>query len=506
MNTTSYSKYIISLLDINNEEKMKFNLNLLELSFLGKDLHTVPIYHYPMLILEFLEGNYTTTELFAKNDILVNGKQSFDDYIVIDDNNLNIGEIENMTEITSINDDDYEVQPKKKAARNASVANINLDLLKEISKNMGNKNNVADKKKSIFINRAPDLDLTKTPSDKDKNKISEKENKKDKKNKKKKNKKKPETKEKKIDSYNFSDYFDLYTDKILIFRDKENQEMSNIKKEVNITAKIKNYKNIIESYKRKYRLNEIEREIEFYKNKDKDINDIKQKIKEIINNKKRILSELNESIKGYKIKYTELKTNNHNNLTPLIAKQQLLYDSFLNKKIVEICFVFFNKKIKNLYLIPEIFLHPIKSDNSDLCKKRIEFYNNNKKKISSMMGHITQMMIYMSKCFDIPLRYPLWLNGAKSFIFKGKNKEKDFLPLHCDLKRDDKYINFEAGLNYLKNDFKEILNFCSMYPEIIPENENLKFEKENEDSFFTYFIIFNTCLSNFIKNIQKMFE
>ena len=62
------------------------------------------------------------------------------------------------------------------------------------------------------------------------------------------------------------------------------------------------------------------------------------------------------------------------------------------------------------------------------------------------------------------------LNGAKSFIIKGKNREKDFLPLHCDLKRDDKFLNFESGLIYLKNDFKEIINFCSMYPEIISVN------------------------------------
>ena len=75
---------------------MNFNLNLLELSFLGKELYNVTIYHYPMLILEFMDGNYTTTELFLKNDFLINGydsiqlisKESSGSNV---DDNLNIG-------------------------------------------------------------------------------------------------------------------------------------------------------------------------------------------------------------------------------------------------------------------------------------------------------------------------------------------------------------------------------------------------------------------------------
>ena len=124
------------------------------------------------------------------------------------------------------------------------------------------------------------------------------------------------------------------------------------------------------------------------------------------------------------------------------------------------------------------------------------------------MGYITQLIIYISKCFDIPIRYPLLLNGAKSFIIKEKkDKEKDFLPLHCDLKRDDKFLNFESGLNFLRNDFKEIIKFCSMYPEIITENEFNIYNRDNDDySFFKLFMTFNHCLCDFINIIQKMFE
>ena len=104
--------------------------------------------------------------------------------------------------------------------------------------------------------------------------------------------------------------------------------------------------------------------------------------------------------------------------------------------------------------------------------------------------------------------YPLCLMAAKSFVVRGKkDKDKDFLPLHCDLKRDDKYGNFETGLSYLKKDFNEIINFCSMFPQIISENEyNKIYNNKEENAFFYFFINFNHCLLQFIKNVQKMFE
>ena len=93
---------------------MNFNLNLSELSFLGKELYNVTIYHYPMLILEFMDGNYTTTELFLKNDFLIYGhdiqlitKESSGSTVSNVDDNLNIGSfLESLPDVYSINDDD----------------------------------------------------------------------------------------------------------------------------------------------------------------------------------------------------------------------------------------------------------------------------------------------------------------------------------------------------------------------------------------------------------------
>ena len=88
---------------------MKFNLNLLELSFLGKDLYKVSIYYYPMLILEFMDGNYTTTELFQKNEDLKKGDINLDSYEIVLEENTNLG---NM--IGSINDVEEEIIKMKK--------------------------------------------------------------------------------------------------------------------------------------------------------------------------------------------------------------------------------------------------------------------------------------------------------------------------------------------------------------------------------------------------------
>ena len=479
---------------------MKFNLNLLELSFLGKDLYTVTIYQYPMLILEFMDGNYTTTELFQRNNLLISGNDP-EDSNNIDDNSNSGNFLENMPEINSINDEEESSQIYEK--KDDTFVVVSKDM---IQGTLEEENGLVVSSSATEIKKTHNKNLGNNKID------EEKDNKKDKKNKKNKNKKKTkvyskEIKMKKIDNYGFNDYLCLYLEKILFFRDELNKVkkvQSNQEKSFNL--KIDNYEKIIELYKRKERINQIKRKIEFYRKKNVDIKNLKEKIQDIICNKKYILGKLNEKIYSYKEKYTELQ-NNKNTLVPLIAKKQLIYDSFLNKKMAEICFFFFNKKIKSLYFIPDFLKIPLKNDN-DSVKRRIEYYNKYKKEISSMMGYITQLMIYMSKCFDIPLRYPLMLNGAKSFIIKGKkDKDKDFLPLHCDLKRDDKYSNFENGLNYLKSDFKEIINFCSMYPEIIPENENNKSYKENDDNtFFSDFLYFNRCLGNFIKYIIEMFE
>ena len=120
------------------------------------------------------------------------------------------------------------------------------------------------------------------------------------------------------------------------------------------------------------------------------------------------------------------------------------------------------------------------------------------------MGHICQLLIYLSKTFNIPLRFPIFLNGSRSNILRSV-KDKVFLPLYFDAKKDDKHGgNFENALNCLKDDIKEIFNFLSMFPEIISKNDNENINNMNgKYLFFFFFVVFNHSLFRFMKTLQN---
>ena len=445
-----------------------------------------------------MNGYYTTSELFKKNNILINlnynKKFSIDS---LDNNFKRENIIKEIKEEKAKRDMNKTQQIMNGRTASISIGQFQiknkLALKLEEKNHKRNKSNKKENERSSSFAEMNDSEINKNKEKINKNKINIK------------NKSKSEQveiKEKKMNCYNFDEYFNVYLEKILYFRDDLNKEKnSNIN-----NIQIDNCENIIEVYKRKERINKTKIKIEYYKRKKEDIKKIKEKLQKIISNKKEILTNLNNKINSYKELSTNIEQNNKQTL-PLVAQQKLLYNSFLNKKMAEICFFFFNRKIKDIYFIPDFLKINLRNDNESI-KKRFEIYNTNKKRISSMMGYITQLMIYLSKCFDIPLPFPLCLNGSKSFVVRGKkDKEKDFLPLHCDLKREDKYGNFETGLNYLKSDFNEIINFYLMFPQIITENDYNKIFKNKEgNSFFYFFINFNHCLLEFVKNIQKIFE
>ena len=450
-------------MDKNAQEKIKFNINLLDLSFLGEELYTTSIHIYPIIIFEFLNGYYTTAELNAKNNDLINA---------------NNAQNENVLKTGNLSSCPMEDTHKEEFLK--GFIEINKDTNTPLSKSIIMKKNIGDKDEQITNNTR----MSVRPS------IDSKLN------------MKMGFKEKKINCEKFNNYFNAYIEKVLFFRD----EVMKLKKANLNNVQFENCDTIIEIYKRRERMNEEKKLINYYENKREEIRKIKDKLEKIIKQKEALLSNLKKEIGSYKERCEKLEQTNNKSIS-LVAQNKSIYNSFLNKKMVELCFFFFNKKIKNLYFISDFMKISYKPDNES-TKKRFEFYNSNKKKISSMMGYITQLMIYFSKCFDVPIPYPLNLNGSKSSIVRGKkDKEKDFIPLYCDLKREDKYGNFETGLNYLKSDFNEIINFCAMFPQIISENNYNKIYRENEDNAFFYFYIkFNHCLQEFIKNIQKKFD
>ena len=143
----------MKILDKNDQEKIKFDINLLDLTFLGEELYTTSILFYPIVIFEFMNGYYTTSGIDKKNNFLM------DENVKNDENILKIGK--------------YLSCPAEN--------NHKEDFLKgfiEISKEEQNSNN-----SNIRMSVRPGL------------------------------------REKKINCYKFNDYFNVYIEKIIFFRD-----------------------------------------------------------------------------------------------------------------------------------------------------------------------------------------------------------------------------------------------------------------------------------------------
>ena len=262
---------------------------------------------------------------------------------------------------------------------------------------------------------------------------------------------------------------------------------------------IETLKEKLDKYKRKLRIMEMNKQIEFLKKKNEAINDLTKDLQEAIKHKKENLENVTNKLKPIQINYNNKLNQLKNNLN-CRGQHQLVYDSFVYQKMAEVCFVFFNNKIQSLYTIPKFYNEPISNDSKKM--ERLEYYNSDKKNISAMMGHICQLIIYLSKTFNIPLRFPIFLNGSRSYILRSV-KDKMFLPLYLDAKKDDRHGNFENALNCLKDDIKEIFNFLSMFPEIVSKQDNENVNNMNgKYLFFFFFVIFNHSLFRFMKTLQ----
>ena len=114
---------------------MKFNLNLLNLSFLGTELYTTSIYYYPIVIIEFMNGYYTTPELFEKNDFLINGNLTKNKSAEISNDNLKINDFEIIEQDSEEIPAKEKVSARKNSDRNASLF-ISRSQFKKMSKKM----------------------------------------------------------------------------------------------------------------------------------------------------------------------------------------------------------------------------------------------------------------------------------------------------------------------------------------------------------------------------------
>ena len=506
------------LLDKNDKELLKFNVNLGHLSFLGKEMRNVSIYHYPILIFEFMTGYFTTEDLYQKNKEI--SLEFTKEYEILELPKDLLKTIKpTMTVVGSKPPNNNDPRDNKKLSSSAmpptiqeqsnenqaSKKNIIPDTksynihTEEFKNQLGiNLKNQIEMKNSNKLLQTMTIQSNELPAQKNELNIEKNLSAENSSSKKKKLEKKLVTKIKsKYPTTPYSQY--ILTCQMLdyLINPQENIKETN----PNFGKELEIFDDELEKHKRKLRIIEMEKEIEFLTKKNEVIKDLNKDLEEAINHKRKNLKDVTEQLKPNQISYANKLNQLKNNLNSK-GQFQLVYDSFVYQKMAEVCFVFFNNKIDSLYTIPKFYNEPL-SYNDFKKAERLEYYNNEKKNISAMMGHICQLLIYLSKTFNIPLRFPIFLNGSKSYILRSV-KDKVFLPLYFDAKKDDKHGSFENALNCLKDDIKEIFNFLSMFPEIISKNDNENVNNMNgKYLFFFFFVVFNHSLFRFMKTLQN---
>ena len=102
-----------------------------------------------------------------------------------------------------------------------------------------------------------------------------------------------------------------------------------------------------------------------------------------------------------------------------LEKYKIIFNALKNKKLMEVSHIFMNKFCSKFYIVPPF--HYMKFDNNGKIM-RYNFYDNNTRELSVMMGNIANILNYFSKLFNVTLKYPLFVNGSRSFIVKDKKE------------------------------------------------------------------------------------
>jgi hypothetical protein len=96
-----------------------------------------------------------------------------------------------------------------------------------------------------------------------------------------------------------------------------------------------------------------------------------------------------------------------------VDRFRIVYNSLKIKKTAELAYFFFNNICDKFYIIPAV---------TDDIKSLHFFYEKHYKELSVMAGIVSQMINYLSYVFNIPFKYPILLNGSKSYIVKNKRE------------------------------------------------------------------------------------
>ena len=174
------------------------------------------------------------------------------------------------------------------------------------------------------------------------------------------------------------------------------------------------------------------------------LNKINTYTTEVILLKEKKISKIKNDIDKYKKIVSEKKTKKIPNLQKINKGLQISNYFLIKYYISEICQLFFNKSINRYNAFPTFY----KLKKNELIQNKSsmkQFFISNKREISSMFGNIVNLMIYISKKFDIIFPYALYYNGSKSiaFISMGINNSGIDLYIKDNESEDDIFLKMD---------------------------------------------------------------
>ena len=266
-----------------------------------------------------------------------------------------------------------------------------------------------------------------------------------------------------------------------------------------IDQKPKNYIKYEELSKKKRQIEILKEKLKLIKEKTNLYQEINKDINDITNQKNKNVSIAKSTYDSRKADYLSQK-NLYENEFKKIGKYNFVFDTLVNKKIIEIIFAFFNQTVQSLYYIPDFYNQ--KNITSELIRNetlqnRGRESKEMRKLYGAMMGNVANLINYISKSLNIPFKYPFFINGSKSLLIKSK---KNFLPLFLP---DDKIENFISAVECMKVNLREIINFLSTYINVISEEDYEILNKYQTWNFFKFFVEFTKALNHFVETIPE---
>lgn len=206
-----------------------------------------------------------------------------------------------------------------------------------------------------------------------------------------------------------------------IFQNQKNQsEKSESQGELNnkLHDTYKKHERIFVKYEQSISIQKMRNEIMRLEEKISLYDTTVQSLRKIISQKQSDLHISSSILQMNKRNYEEKKGSIEKNYKKL-EKYKIMQNAFINKKLSEVAFCFFNKGINKFYILPPFYKQKFENTNKI---SRYQFYEKHSKELGIMMGDISGMANYLSKLFNVTMKYPLFINGSKTFIVKDKKE------------------------------------------------------------------------------------